>query len=417
MTDESFNFIPRVNTGLSLDAPLPPRIGSPTDPVNAPLTGQPEEQASKFRDFVLRTGGGQRPSLLNALSAAFGQGTEEIRARKVAARQQEIEDVAFERQRADFLANRRQGEPVRDAAGFLRHSGSLERLFPGVEAPVKTTAQSGIGKLMADFNLGIINQDMLNSEFARLTKNDPAKVFAPQRILNENNEIRLQIPRIDSQGNVELIDIGAAPKLTAQQESALEIDQAREEALIKTQQALDQSRGLKKEAREDKFISTAFAAAGEIQDINRANELIELVNTGGFEAAKASFTDFFGTTPGDVGELRRILAQNVLNGLAVFTGAISEGEREFLSSITTSISQGNSVNKRNLARLSRIANNAVKTGRAILERRGDTETLELFDIALGEQAAPAAGVQGQGKIVIQNGVRFQQQPDGSFKPI
>lgn len=246
------------------------------------------------------------------------------------------------------------------------------------------------------------------------------KTFAPTTIVGPEGGIQRVIPQVRG-SQLTNIPVGQAPVLSPEDASALALRQAGGEATIKTQQALEQARGLNQEQRENKFIDEAFAAVGELQDINRATELIELVNTSGFEAAKTAFTDFFGTTPGDVGELRRILAQNVLNGLAAFTGAISEGEREFLSSITTSIQQGNDVNKRNLARLKRIATNATKRGRRILERRaegGDENAINAladFNNALNppEQEEVAEEDVDTGKVTATGGKIFRK-PDGSF---
>lgn len=140
-------------------------------------------------------------------------------------------------------------------------------------------------------------------------------------------------------------------------------------AEIQSRLKVQETQQLSQVKREEGFIDTAFGAAGEIQDINRAFELLETVQTGGLVAAQKAVTDFFGTTPGDVGELNNLLAQNVLNGLSAFTGAISEGERAFIETMSTSLSQGGQVNKAQLRRLKRVANNAIRNGKRILERR------------------------------------------------
>lgn len=77
-----------IPSGLSLDAPLLRRIGSPSNVVN-------QQQGNKFMDSALQMGGG-RLSLLRGLSATFGQGTEEIATRKMLERRQQIEDAVFE---------------------------------------------------------------------------------------------------------------------------------------------------------------------------------------------------------------------------------------------------------------------------------------------------------------------------------
>lgn len=239
------------------------------------------------------------------------------------------------------------------------------------------------------------------------------KTFAPTTIVNpETGEVERVITTVRD-GQVSTQAIGRAPTLTPEQASELTLREASKAADIRVQSSIEEVKGKDKVTRENTFIDNAFAAAGEIQDINRAIDLIERVETSGFEAAKTAVTDFLGTTPGDVGELRRLLAQNVLDGLAAFTGAISEGERQFLSDISTSMSQGKEVNKRNLARLKRIATNSIKRGEKILERRGDTETLELFRDALG-QTTPSDVPPGSVPAGTFNGNPVFRTPDGKM---
>jgi len=140
MSDEFFDFVPSVDTGLSLDAPPLQRVGSVADPIQQSAEPvAPEERASKFRDFVLRAGGG-RPSLLNALSAAFGQGTEEIAARRRA----KLEEQVFEKQAQDILT----AQPARlfeeDVGGRKRFLDTGELIFPDVEAPVEAPEFSNL---------------------------------------------------------------------------------------------------------------------------------------------------------------------------------------------------------------------------------------------------------------------------------
>lgn len=111
-------------TTLPLDAPQAPTVGSVAD---VAALG-PQEQGNKFRDFVLRAGGG-RPSLLNTLSAAFGQGTEEIAAR----RRQAVADrfnLAKAKAAEAALTATPKRNIIEDQAGIKFFADDLTRVFP-----------------------------------------------------------------------------------------------------------------------------------------------------------------------------------------------------------------------------------------------------------------------------------------------
>lgn len=142
---------------------------------------------------------------------------------------------------------------------------------------------------------------------------------------------------------------------------------------------VEKEKKLSKVEREQTFIDNAFSAVGELTDLNRAFELMKEVETSGFLAMKTKFTDFFGVTPANVGELNNLFGANILAGLASFTGAISEGEREFIRQMNAGIEKGQAVNKQQLRRLLRIKNNALRNGKRILEREaknGDQNAIE-----------------------------------------
>lgn len=105
----------------------------PLDVLDATRVPTPEEETpNRFRDFVLRAGGG-RPSLLNTLSAAFGQGTEEIAARKRAELLSRLEE-AETRARIQTLNAPTQREILADVTGRQRFLDTGEPVFPEVGA-------------------------------------------------------------------------------------------------------------------------------------------------------------------------------------------------------------------------------------------------------------------------------------------
>lgn len=362
----------------------------------------------------------QRP-IRTPLQGLGGLGADILTSRAVGQAEEEKEEMrtAANRAQAEALAKILgvTGDERRSAITDILGGGQLDEA-PGLRnALIQSALQQQ--KPQETFSPVLGPQGGITGQRSSLT----GRVVADPRAVDLDNNIPASIREFDTL--VETADLSPDETQTAARirlkltagAGNLTVDEKLFLAQAKSGLKVQETQQLSQVKREEGFIDNAFAAAGEIQDINRASELIELVNTGGFEAAKASFTDFFGTTPGDVGELRRILAQNVLNGLAVFTGAISEGEREFLSSITTSIGQGKEVNKRNLARLKRIAENAVKRGGTILERRakgGDENAINaLADFnAVLDQGTPQTGTP-TGRFNAA-GEQLFRLPDGNF---
>lgn len=168
-------------------------------------------------------------------------------------------------------------------------------------------------------------------------------------------------------------------KLDAGETNSLTVAERLLLARVESDIAVDEKERLSKVEREQTFIDNAFSAVGELTDLNRAFELMKEVETSGFLAMKTKFTDFFGVTPANVGELNNLFGANILAGLASFTGAISEGEREFIRQMNAGIEKGQAVNKQQLRRLLRIKNNALRNGKRILEREaknGDQNAIE-----------------------------------------
>lgn len=269
----------------------------------------------------------------------------------------------------DFVL--RGGPETERQARYAQSLGRVRQVIPGLQLPDTLDDQTRLVLEKARVDLG-----------GEVVLPEQAKVFAPTPIVTEDG-IQTVIPSV-SGGQVENLVVGRAPKVTPQGEVDLAIQKAQGVEQVKTDETRNRNRQKVQDDTEAVFVANAFAASQELEDINRAIELIDVVKQGGFEAAKAQARDFLGDTSGDVGELRRLLAQNVLDGLSAFTGAISEGERDFLERISTSISTSRDVNERQLLRLKRIAEKSIRRGVSILERRaaqGDSaaqETLALF---------------------------------------
>lgn len=89
--------------------------------------------------------------------------------------------------------------------------------------------------------------------------------------------------------------------------------------------------------------------------------LLDDLNTGGFDTKLIRGAKrLFGTTPADEGRFAFLAAQTVLDGLAVFKGAISEGERQYLEKTYQSLEASEFKNRAILEELIRQYTSAIE---------------------------------------------------------
>lgn len=102
--------------------------------------------------------------------------------------------------------------------------------------------------------------------------------------------------------------------------------------------------------------------------LDKALNLLEQVDTGGvFNNIALEAQKFFGQQPEDSAELEFILTNRVLENLkSTFGGVISDGERQYLVSISPNIYRGNKANRAILERLSTIQKNAERRNNLLL---------------------------------------------------
>lgn len=191
------------NAPDSLDLNAPPQAAIPS------ITDQPE-QGNKFRDFVLRAGGG-RPSLLNTLSAAFGRGTEEIAATNRAQKLADL-DVRFKEAQIGKLNFRPEAKRsiIKDAAGFQRDAGTGERIFPDVVAPPKgNTALNQKIKLLEES--GVDRETAIGIATGRLVASrDPITGVATVVDKAATQRVRDTPPQIQPEPKVKTLDVDKA---------------------------------------------------------------------------------------------------------------------------------------------------------------------------------------------------------------
>ena len=155
-------------------------------------------------------------------------------------------------------------------------------------------------------------------------------------------------------------------KLLSGQAAADQVAKANE---YKLQQSLETARmgarGKAEEDRRQEIMNGAYKAKSTIPTINNMLSLLDTVETSGFDAAKKKFTDFFGTTPRDVGQFDALAKSLVLQNLRALGSNPTEGERAFIESTSASLSQGGEVNKAILSQMKEIAQRQIKQGRFI----------------------------------------------------
>ena len=82
------------------------------------------------------------------------------------------------------------------------------------------------------------------------------------------------------------------------------------------------------------------------KNAEKSLELLEQINTGGFTTSVVrSAQNLLGVTPANEAEFQTLAGKNVLQGLEVFTGAISNSEREYLERLYESLEKSNFANK------------------------------------------------------------------------
>lgn len=307
--DNRLNISPLGLNSLSFD----PQIGSVAD-ARSPLEnldartvdgeqqrGQPEENASGFRDFVLRAGGG-RPSLLNALSAAFGQGTEEIAAR----RRGELQNRVDEKIANDFLNSQPARQTATDVEGRLRFlDGERENVFPDANPsnkPVKPTEFSNLLKGLSPDEAETATRIKLGLE--------PRAVGAAAKTVVIGG-----VPHIFDPNNKRFVPAEVAGKeVTAESvgESLGEIGE---------KEQIGKGRG----NLTSKTIDAGFESIGKIRtNVANINRAISALDKGARTGAIDKFLPNVSSASVELGQIQKELGLDIIG--AVTFGALSKGE-------------------------------------------------------------------------------------------
>ena len=198
------------------------------------------------------------------------------------------------------------------------------------------------------------------------------------------------------------IDLGLEPRAQGSSAMTLAEDEELTKRVADSQGEINRSKaqgtaqGKGEENRGQDLINRGVTAAEATATIRRSIELLDLVETGGFNAAALRAKQVFGIESADEGELSNSLGKAVLSQLReTFGAAFTAGEGERLDRIEANFGKSPETNKRLLRQALRLAERSAQRGLAAAEERGDTAAMEdiqdLLDFRLDnpeEQAAP-----------------------------
>lgn len=159
---------------------------------------------------------------------------------------------------------------------------------------------------------------------------------------------------------------------TGQEQSRRKVDEAGKTAAAKGKADFQQQN-----------IESGLAAADSTAVIRRGLELLDSVQTGGFNAAKLRARQAFGIEAADEGELSSLLGKSVLSQLReTFGAAFTEREGARLEGIEAGFGRSPAANRRLLDNALKLATRAAERGIDAADAAGDTATADDIRSAL-----------------------------------
>lgn len=184
-----------------------------------------------------------------------------------------------------------------------------------------------------------------------------------------------------------------------------------EETLRKIEQAtvIAENKGISK--RNQEIITNGLAAADGTAVLKRGIDLLNTIDTGGFDRARLAAKQVFGIESADEGELSNLLGKAVLGQLReTFGAAFTAKEGESLQAIEANLGKSPAANRRLLQNALRIAERSAKRGIDRAIESGDLRTAadiqDSLDFILQPLEAPApegATDNGDGTFTLSDG--------------
>ena len=149
---------------------------------------------------------------------------------------------------------------------------------------------------------------------------------------------------------------------------------------IERDKALATYQAKAEETRAGALIDRGLLAAESSATIRRGIELLELVETGGMDAAALAIKRTFGVEGADEGELSQALGKAVLSQLRETFGAqFTEEEGNRLIRLEAGFGKSVANNRRLLNQSLKIVNRTAQRARKAAKKRGDTDTVQDID--------------------------------------
>ncbi len=143
------------------------------------------------------------------------------------------------------------------------------------------------------------------------------------------------------------------------------------------------------EKRSQKTIDGGLAAAQGLPVINRSLDLLNSIETGGFNNAQIKAKKLFGIEGADEAELSNNLGKAVLSQLKATFGAaftVEEGKR--LERLEAGLGKSNAGNKRILSQAKRMAEVKIKQAKKRADQIGDTATIDEINDYMSADFSP-----------------------------
>lgn len=235
------------------------------------------------------------------------------------------------------------------------------------------------------------------------------------KTITYNNGTVVKIPRI---GPPEVYGPDGL-LITNEAEKSLALDEARKEGIAyEGDVAAARARGTAEEGRAQDIITEGLAAADSTSVLRRSLELLNRVETGGFNRVSLAAKKLFGIEGADEGELSANLGKAVLSQLrSTFGAAFTQKEGERLESIEAGFSSSPETNKRLLQNALRIAERSAQRAIRRAEQRDDFETADeiesALDFDLAEIEDAFAGSESGSLPMITTQAEFDALPSGA----
>ena len=249
--------------------------------------------------------------------------------------------------------------------------------------------QSGIP---TEFNEAAFNE--ISTIAAGTGKKGLTTVGSPYQVEHpKTGEPATAILRDDGKGNVyeELMEGPNGSSLTRL--SQYDVDLKRQLAQA---QATGAEEGQSAEQRAQTAIDAGTAAATTIPNLNRSLALLDQldeqgIGTSGFKEdlnALMQYVGWEGEETADLSELQQLLAVQMFDTLANFTGSISEGELKTAKALSTGLGKNTESNKRILRAMQQRLARAIDLAKKAATERNDVVALEMLEIFDPYAASP-----------------------------